>query len=106
MSDSWQDYSFCSTIATKLVRNDHPRSAATGLQQLAKETDSSEAISFGLHQDVDHHAMLINCTPQIMLDAIDLQEHFIQEPLVRPASAAAASVWPHRTRQTYRTNDG
>jgi hypothetical protein len=81
------------TVATKLVRNDLPRSASTGLQQLAKEADSSQAVALRLHQNVNHGAVLINRTPEIMLDANDLQEHFIQEPLVAQLLASGLNCW-------------
>ncbi len=92
MSNSWQDYSFRSTIATKLVRNDHARPAATGSQELAKEAYSSEAIAFRLDQDVNDCAGLIHGTPQIMLHSVDLQEHFIQEPLVAQLRSSALQL--------------
>jgi hypothetical protein len=39
MSDSRQGYFLCGTVVSKLLRNDDPRPASIGLQQLAKETD-------------------------------------------------------------------
>ena len=43
-----------------------------------------------LHQDVQHDPVLIHCTPEIMQNASDPNEHLIPVPRVpRPRSAAA-----------------
>jgi hypothetical protein len=72
MSDSWQDYSLGCTVATELVGNDHARVALGSPQQFAKEAHSSEAVALRLHQNVNHGAVLIDGTPEIMLHAVDL----------------------------------
>jgi hypothetical protein len=68
-------------IAAKFVGDDHAGRPAGGAQQLAKEAHSGKSIALRLDQDVNHGAVLVHRTPEIMLYTIDLQEHFIQEHL-------------------------
>jgi hypothetical protein len=41
-----------------------------------------------LNKDVDHLALLVNCSPQILVPPIDLQEHLVQMPCItnRPSA--------------------
>jgi hypothetical protein len=51
------------------------------------------ALSRALHQDVQHHAVLVNGPPQVPLHAVDLDEDLVQVPLVpRPRLPAAQRV--------------
>ena len=54
-------------------------------------------------QDVEHDTMLIDRSPQIMLLAVDPQEHLVQAPGVagfggRRSSAKACSNFTHQCR--------
>lgn len=69
-------------IASQLVRHNHARSLSRDPQQFAKEPHGSKAIPLWLNKDVEDNPILIDRTPEIVRDAIDLQEHFIQVPLV------------------------
>ncbi len=82
MSHSRQNHSLGSTIASKFVCNDDAGPASAGLQELAKEPHSGKTVALGLHQNVYDRPVLIDSTPEIMLDSVDLQEHLIQKPFV------------------------
>ena len=71
-----------SPIAAKLVGNDHSGMPSAGPQQLAKEAHSGKTVALRLDQNVNDGAVLVNRTPEIVLRAVDLQEHFVQEPFV------------------------
>jgi hypothetical protein len=71
-----------SPIAAKLVGNDHSGMPPAGAQQLAKEAHSGKTVALRLYQNVNDGAVLVDRTPEIVLRAIDLQEHFVQEPFV------------------------
>jgi hypothetical protein len=50
-----------------------------------------------LHRDIENHAVLIDCAPEIVLDAVDPDEHLIQMPAVAgpgPASPQSAGEGP------------
>jgi len=77
MSYSRQDYFLRSSIASQLIGDDDSGPAAARLQELAKEPESGKTVTLGLDQNVDDSPMLIDRTPEIVLDSVDLQEHFV-----------------------------
>src|SRR5690348_7683475 len=89
MSDSRQYYFLRSSLASQFVRYDHAWPTSTALQQLPKEPHSSKTIPLGLHENIDDGALLIDGTPEIILHAIDLQEHLVQEPLISQLGPSA-----------------
>jgi hypothetical protein len=82
MSNAGHHDPFPRSVAPELVRNNDARFAASGSQQLAEEAHGCEAIALGLDQNIEHDAVLINGSPQIMRYAIDLEEDFVEMPLV------------------------
>jgi hypothetical protein len=83
VSHAGHHHSFRSGVASELVRNDHARvPTPCGAQQPAKETHGRESVTFRLHQDVENNAMLIDGSPEIVSNAIDLEKHLIQMPFV------------------------
>ena len=56
-------------------------------QQLPKETRRGMPIALGLHQDVDHVAVLVNRPPEILLPSPDIHEQLVQIPRVAQAPA-------------------
>jgi hypothetical protein len=76
-------------VASQLIGDDHARDVLKALQQPSKEAFGGFAIPPWLNEDVEHDAVLIHGTPQIMLHALDPNEHFIKVPFVagpRPAA--------------------
>ena len=63
VSNGRQNDSFRGSIASKLIRDDHPRPAPTRPQQLAKESDRGVSITSRLDQDVDYGTLLIHGSP-------------------------------------------
>jgi hypothetical protein len=53
-----------------------------GSQQSAKEMHLRESVPFGLHKDIEGDAVLIDGSPEVVSDAIDLEEDFIEMPLI------------------------
>ena len=80
-------------VAAKLVGNQTPRRPALPFQQLAEKACGGTPIAPGLDEDVDHIAVLVNGTPQILPPALDVHEQFVQVPGVAQASSPA----PERT---------
>ena len=77
MSDAGHHHRFRRAVAVEFVGNEHARSAPYGAQQLAKETNGGKAIPLRLHEDVEDDAVLIDCSPQVVSDAVDLQENLV-----------------------------
>ena len=74
--------SFCCRVAAQLVRDDYAWLSSCSLQQLAKETNRGEAIPFRLDEDVEDDAVLIDGSPEVVNDAVDLEEDLVQMPLI------------------------
>ena len=86
VSHAGYHHSLRRAVAAELVSNNDARFAASGPQQLAKEADRGKPISLRLHEDVEDHAVLINRSPQVVSDAIDLQEDFVEMPFIAGSS--------------------
>ena len=57
--------------------------------QLTEEAGGGTPITPGLHEDVDHVAVLVHGPPQILLLPLDIEEQFGQVPdVAQPASPA------------------
>ena len=59
----------------------------------------------GLHEDVQHVAVLVDGPPQVLPIAVDLQEDLVQVPFVAGSGLAAAQAVRVRVR-TSRTSAG
>jgi DDE superfamily endonuclease len=69
------------------VGDDALRSALQPAQQAFEEALGSCTIAFLLHQDVQHHPMLIHGTPEIVLHAVHADENLIH-------MSGIAGSWP------------
>ncbi len=86
MSNARHDHSFRRTVATELICNNDARFAPRYRQQLAKKADSRKPIPLRLHENIEDNAVLINRSPEVMSDAVDLEEHLIQMPFITGSS--------------------
>ncbi len=68
------------TVASQLVGDQPPGLASLTFQQLAEEAFSRTPIAARLEQDVDHVAVLIDRTPEILPLPLDCHEEFVQVP--------------------------
>jgi hypothetical protein len=57
------------------------------LSSLRKNFFAAYLVPAALDQDIEHAPVLVHGSPQVVLDAIDPNEHFIQVPFV-------ARAWP------------
>src|SRR4051794_35250439 len=83
MSDTGHHHSFCRGIAAQLIGDDHSwTTASVRPQQPAEELHCCESIAPRLHQNIDYDTILIDRSPEVVGDAVDLEEHFIEMPFV------------------------
>ena len=82
MFNLWKQRALSDTVASQLVGHDHTRDILKALQQPSKESFGCFGIAPRLNEDVHHDAVLIHGTPEIMLHAVDPDEHLIKVPLV------------------------
>jgi hypothetical protein len=92
----WKQFSVSDSIASQFISHDLPRLASMVPQQAPEETLSSRPIPLGLEIHINHFSILVYCSPKVMLLAIDLHEHLVDEegiaiPSVLPLQSS--SVW-------------
>ena len=79
-------------VASWFVGHDHAGYVLQTLQQPSKESFGRLCVPPWLNEDVEHDAVLIHGTPQIMLHALDPDEHLVHGPLVPGSWSAAAKA--------------
>src|SRR5206468_6502 len=52
----------------------------------------SEAISFRLDEDVENNAILIDRPPEVVSDAVDLEENLVQMPLIACSGTSSSEA--------------
>ena len=77
-------------VAGQFVGDHHPRHIREALEQLPEEAHGRALVAPGLHQDVEHVAALVYRPPELVLRAIDADEHRVQVPLIARARASSA----------------
>ena len=83
VSDAGHHDSFRCGVAAQFIGNDHAWMPMAGRpQQLAKEPHGRETVALWLHQNIDDNTVLIDGPPEIMRDAIDIEEDLVQMPFV------------------------
>jgi hypothetical protein len=81
------------TVASQFIGHDHARHILKAFKQSSEESFGGPGITPGLNEDVEHDTVLIHCTPQIVVHALNPDEHLIEVPLVTgPRTAAAQSA--------------
>jgi hypothetical protein len=97
MLNTGKQLALSDAVASQLVSHDHSRHVLQALEQSPEEALGSIGISPVLNKDVEHNTVLIHGTPEIVLHALDPDEHLVEVPLVpwpRPAAAQAVGKAP------------
>jgi hypothetical protein len=92
MLDTRKQPALSDAVAPQFVGHDHPRHALQAFQQTSEEALGGVGISPVLNKDVEHNAVLVDGTPEVVLNALDLDEHLVEVPLVPWSWAAAANA--------------
>ena len=71
MIDTWHDLLFRCSIALEFVGDQPPWGVTQALEELAKKTFCRLPVTPALHKDIEHVAILIDWTPQVMVPAPD-----------------------------------
>ena len=90
MPNIGQDRSLSDAIAAQTVCDEASWLVLRPVQQMLEEPLGSCAVSAALYQNVQHNAVLIHRSPQIVQHAPDADEHLIEVPSVswlRPSPA-------------------
>jgi len=85
-------------IAAKLIGDESPWLGALTLQQGTQEGFCCAPVATGLKENIDHVAVLVDCTPKIVPATTDAYEQFVQVPGVTKTPLATFQVsgvlWP------------
>ena len=85
------------TVALRSFGTQPERCPALTFQEFAKEALRCPTVAPRLDEAVDHVAVLIDSTPQIVPLTVDRDEHFVQEPAIAestlPSSQSPCVVW-------------
>ena len=76
-------------VASQFVGNDSQWFGTLTPQEPLKESFCGPLIPMRLDQDVDHVAVLIHSTPQVMLLAVDSNKNLVQVPVVAEPSLSS-----------------
>src|SRR5215472_9434211 len=87
MRNARHDFGLGSGIAAQLVGNDNTRDIPHPLEQLTEELSRRSLIAPGLHEDIEHFALLIDRAPKILQPTVDANEHLIEMPSIAESSA-------------------
>ena len=85
-----KQHALSDAVASQLIGYDHARYILKALQQAPEESLRGLSIPPWLNEDVEHDAVLINGTPQIVLHSLDPDEHLVEVPFVSWPWPAAA----------------
>jgi hypothetical protein len=100
MLDGGKQLTLSDAVAPQLVGHDHPRDILQTLQKPPEEALRGVPIAPGLNEDVENNAILIDGAPEIVLHALDPDEHLVEMPLV-PWSWPVASQAIGETRAEF-----
>ncbi len=75
-------------VARQLIGDQHARHKRKTLEQLPQEFHGCPLIAPPLDQNVEDVAVLIDRAPQVLLRAVDADEHLVQVPLVARTRAS------------------
>jgi hypothetical protein len=73
---------FSRAIAAQLIGDQHTWDILASLEQFPKELLGSLFVPSALHQDIEHIAMLINCSPEIVQLGVDAEKDLVKVPFV------------------------
>ena len=82
MPDARQNGTLGNAVSVQAVGDQAPRIIPRPLQQTLEETLRCRAVPPSLHQNVQHHSVLVHRAPHIMQHASDPDEHLVEVPSV------------------------
>ena len=71
MLDTGHDLHLSCGITLQFVGDQHPWGVTQALEKLAKKALRRQPVAPALHEDVKHMAIVVDCTPQVMVPALD-----------------------------------
>ncbi len=89
MLDARQDFALGRPVTGQLVRDDDAGHVGEILAQPPEELLRGGAIPTALHQDIEDGAVLIHGPPEVVLHAVDADEHLVEVPRIARAGALA-----------------
>ena len=82
-----QYFFLSSLVVFQLIGDDDSGGKAGYFEQFSEKLLCSRFIPSALHEDIEHHTMLVNGPPQVELLPLNCDEHLIEMPLI-------TRLWP------------
>jgi hypothetical protein len=82
----------CGGIAGQLVGHDYPWLGMLPLHQPAQKRRSRLLVASLLEDHIEHHAVRVHCSPQVVGPASDPQVHLVQMPVIAGMGPASAHL--------------
>ena len=82
------------TITAQLVGHETKRFLSLTLQESPEEAPCGTPVPTGLHEDIDHVAVLVHRPPEILTPTANRHEYFVQKP--RVSELPLSSLQPPR----------
>jgi hypothetical protein len=92
MPDLGQELALRYAVALQSVSNQPARLVLEAGEQALEEPFGCIPAPLILNEDVQHHAVLVHCPPEIVEHAIDAQKHLIEVPRVTWLRTAPAKL--------------
>ena len=89
VGDRRHDVVMSDTVAAQLVGDETTRFLPLAPQESPKESARRAPVPTRLDENVDHVAVLIHRTPEIVAPTVDRHEHFVEEPGVSESPLSA-----------------
>jgi hypothetical protein len=87
-----QDLTFCCTITPEFIGNNHSRNVLQPFKKFAEKSLGCLFVASALHQDIKHVAVLIHCSPEVVLLTANRQHDLVHMPCVSTTRAPAAPL--------------
>ena len=82
MLDSGHDVHLRCGVTLQFVGDQHPRCVTQALEELAEKAFCCLPVAPALHEDVKHVTILIDCTPEVVMLALDGKHDLVEMPFV------------------------
>ncbi len=97
--DAAKQLTLSDAVAPQLVGHDHPRYILQTLQKLLEEALRGVRIAPGLNEDVEHNAILIDGTPEMVLHASNSDEDLVHSATRSLAAAGGGASGQRNSRR-------
>src|SRR5258706_13468978 len=79
---AWEKLAFGSSITLEFISNNYTRHIRQSFEQFAEKSLRRMLIASALHENIQHIAVLIHCSPEVMVFPTNGKHHLVHMPFV------------------------